>query len=332
MKLPSQRVLRALRLLWGRLGRARLYVAAAAAAIVVLAAIGVANLVAPSRDDRPVSDQPPPPTSASRIVASTPPPSPAPPAPAPAGELAREPLVLITDLKSHRRRLRDRTRLVAARIGVAPQTNAKVADVEIRVAFYDVTRDGEMRPTVADVAYEWLTPVRDWSDPRPKYLVATYVRARQPRNSGERLRYGGFIVQVYANGQLQDERSEPKQILARLRQSAGPRETANPADRVAPATPTDLAMEDDEREADLESDATLSQPPPAATVVASPTQTPTPRPVAGAGSSTAPIGKPVPGKAGFIFSHDEKFIIDVRGMPSGTEITDPYTRQPLRIP
>lgn len=331
MKLASQRVVRAARVLWGRLGGARVYVAAIAAAIIVLAAIGLVNLVAPSRDQSHVAGQRPSPTPAALISAS---PTPAPPAPTPDGELAREPLVLITDIKSHRRRLRDRTRLVAARIGVAPQGNAQVSDVEIRVAFYDVTRDGEMRPTNAEVAYEWLTPVRDWSDPRPKYLVATYVRPRQPRNSGERLRYGGFIVQVYANGQLQDERSEPKQILARLRQSAGPRERAEAADRVAPAPPPNLAMEDEEEEGDseIELDATTIEPAPAATVVVSPSQTPTPGPVTATGSSTAPLGKPVPDKPSFIFSLDEKFIIDVRGMPSGTEITDPYTKKPLRIP
>ena len=323
MRLTSHRVFRALRLLWGRLGVARFYVVAVAAAIVVLAGIGVVNLVAPSRSNHPIADRPSPATPAS--------PTPAPAAPADQ-ELAREPLVVITDLKSHRRRLRDRTRLVAARIGVAPQSDAKIADVEIRVAFYDVPRDGEMRPTVADVAYEWLTPVRDWSDPRPKYLVATYVRPPQPRNSGERLRYGGFIVQVYANGQLQDERSEPRQILARLRHSGGPRETADPADRVAPATPEDLAMEDDE-DADVELDGTTLQPPPVAPLFASPSQTPTASPAVGASSSTAPVGKPVPDKPGFIFSlNDEKFIIDVRGMPSGTEITDPYTGKLLRIP
>ena len=332
MRLASQRVVRAARLLWGRLGGARVYVAAIAAAIVVLAGIGVVNLAAPSRDHRLVADQSGPPTPGSPPPAPPSAPTTPPPAPTPEGELARERLVLITDIKSHRRRLRDRTRLVAARIGVAPQGNGNVADVEIRVAFYDVTRDGEMRPTDADVAYEWLTPARDWSDPRPKYLVATYVRPPQPRNVRERLRYGGFIVQVYANGQLQDERSEPKQILARLRQSAGPRETANPAHRVAPTTPADLAMEEEEEDADPESDATTIQPPPAAAVVASPSQTPTPGPLAGAGSSTAPAGKPVPDKPGFIFSLDEKFIIDVRGMPSGTEITDPYTKKPLRIP
>ncbi len=325
MRLPSRRIVRPVRVLWGRLGAARFYVATIAAALVVLAGIGVANLVGPSRPHRPVSDQPSPPTPAS--------PTPAPPAPkvAPVQELAREPLVVITDLKSHRRRLRDRTRLVAARIGVAPQGSAKVAEVEIRVAFYDVTREGEMRPTAADVAYEWLTPVRDWSDPRPKYLVATYVRARQPRNSGERLRYGGFIVQVYANGQLQDERSEPKQILARLRRSGGPRVSADAADRVAQDTPADLATEDDE-DADVESDTTPSEPPPPDAVSASLSQTPTPGRAAPASSSNAPVGQPVPNKPGFIFSLDEKFIIDVRGMPSGTEISDPYTKKPLRIP
>jgi hypothetical protein len=50
-------------------------------------------------------------------------------------------------------------------------------------------------------------------------------------------------------------------------------------------------------------------------------------------TSTAPYASPVPGKPGFVYSpHDTKFLIDVRGAPPGTEINDPNTGKPLRVP
>ena len=97
-----------------------------------------------------------------------------------------------------------------------------------------------MRPTEAEVNYEWLTPVRDWTDPSPKYLVATYEGARSRRKSAEQLRYGGFVVRVYFDGQLQAERSEPKELVAALRSEAKPA-ASPPAVASTPATPIAVA-------------------------------------------------------------------------------------------
>jgi hypothetical protein len=84
--------------------------------------------------------------------------------------------------------------------------------VTINVSFYDLTKDNKMRPTDAKVGYNWLTPATNWSDATPKYLAATYVRPKtQVPSTGER-RYGGFIVRVYFDGQLQDERAIPGQL------------------------------------------------------------------------------------------------------------------------
>ena len=326
MSWKSHPLLRAVRLLAGRLGRARPYALGFAVVVLVLAFVGLVKLVTPARDHPPVVSQ--------STQTPTPSVAPAPSSPAPP-RAAQEPLIAIRDITSRRHRLRGGARLVAARIAVVPQTRAKVADVEIRVFFYDVTRDGEMRPTAAEVAYEWLTPVRDWSDPSPKYLVATYLRPRQRRNRGERLRYGGCIVQVYANGQLQHERSEPEQILAALRRRPG----ANATPPVAESTPLsampDPAAEHDEDDEEplVEPDSSPIASPAATTPTLPPRQPAVPSPTSTASSSGAPLGKPARGKPGFIYSaDDEKFVIDVRGIPSGTEITDPYTGKPLRVP
>ena len=134
--------------------------------------------------------------------------------------IADHPVISITEVAPQWRRGRHGETNVEVIIGVAPRPDARKGEVEIRVFFFDMTRNRELRPTEAQVAYEWLTPVRDWTDPAPKYLVATYLRPRAPRRWAEDLRYGGFIVRVYFDGKLQDQRAEPEDLLAALSSSA----------------------------------------------------------------------------------------------------------------
>ena len=306
------------------MGAARVYVIIAAAVLVLLAALGIVHIFSRGGDVNPTAVQ-----SGPTPAQVSPQPT---RAPAADQELARAPLLAITDLKPTRQRLRDGATRVAVRIGVTPRPEAEKGEVEIRVFFFDITRDGELRPTEAEVTYEWLTPFRDWSDPTPKYLEATCVRPRRVRGAGERLRYGGFIVRVYSDGKLQDERAEPEQILAALREPAA--SSPATAETTRPVSPRASSSADEEDGYDDEEESASTQFPrgqtPESTVAAvPPAQTPTPAST----TSTAPYGKPAPGKPGFVYSpHDEKFIIDVRGVPPGTEITDPNTGKPLRVP
>jgi len=70
-----------------------------------------------------------------------------------------------------------------------------------------------MKPTNARVGYDWLTPASDWTDATPKFLAATYVRPKNQMPSTDERRYGGFIVRVYFDGQLQDSRATPPELL-----------------------------------------------------------------------------------------------------------------------
>ena len=70
-----------------------------------------------------------------------------------------------------------------------------------------------MKATDARVGYNWLTSPRDWTDPTPKFLVATYARPKTQTPSSDGQRYGGFVVRVYFDGQLQDERATPPELL-----------------------------------------------------------------------------------------------------------------------
>ena len=283
--LRTRPVFRALGLLWTRIGRARIYVLAGATTLLVLASVGLVHLLSSgSGDTQGPATMGPGPTDATPD---------------------REALIAITEIGSSETKGRNGQKNVAVKIGVAPRPNLRKGEVEIRVAFFDLTETNEMRPTEAEVNYEWLTPVRDWTDPTPKYLVATYEGARSSRQSLEKVRYGGFVVRVYFEGQLQAERSEPKGLVAALRSKATPS-----------ASPSTLASEEARN--------------PVLTVPATPSP---PVQVNRESSSDVPYASPVPDKPGFVYSpHNPKFLIDVRGFPPGTEVNDPNTGKLFKVP
>jgi TolB-like protein/tRNA A-37 threonylcarbamoyl transferase component Bud32 len=100
------------------------------------------------------------------------------------------------------------------KVGVRPRPGTQNGHiVRISVSFYDLTKDNRMKPTDARVGYDWLTSARDWTDATPKFLAATYVRPKSQLPSSDERRYGGFIVRVYFDGQLQDSRANPPDLL-----------------------------------------------------------------------------------------------------------------------
>jgi serine/threonine-protein kinase len=101
------------------------------------------------------------------------------------------------------------------KIGVKPRPGTPNGHVvRIVVSFYDLTRDNKMKPTNTRVGYDWLTPATDWTDATPKFLAATYVRPKTKSPSADGRKYGGFIVRVYFDGQLQDARASAPGLLA----------------------------------------------------------------------------------------------------------------------
>jgi hypothetical protein len=100
------------------------------------------------------------------------------------------------------------------KVGVKPRPGTQNGHVvRIKVDFYDLTKDNKMKPTTAQVSYNWLSSARDWTDATPKFLAATYVRPKSQPPASEERRYGGFIVRVYFDGQLQDSRASPPDLL-----------------------------------------------------------------------------------------------------------------------
>ena len=263
------------------MGSFRFYVLGVAATVILFAVLGIVHLV----------------SSARKVPAPT----------TDAATASKNAVIAITEIGSTETNGRNGQKNIAVKIGVAPRPQTKKGEVEIRVLFFDVTPEGEMRPTDAEVNYEWLTPVRDWSDPSPKYLVATYLSAGPSRKAGQPLRYGGFLVRVYFDGQLQAERSEPKELVAALRS--------------APPSPPARAR------------AIANEPATKATPAIVVTPSPSPVQANRESSSAIPYASPVPDKPGFVYSpYNPKFLIDVRGFPPGTEVIDPNTSKPFKVP
>jgi hypothetical protein len=317
VRLKSQPLIRLLGLLWSRMGSARIYLLVAATVLIVLAAVGVAHLV----------------SSAGALSNKSPTKGPgweATPDQPEEAAIPKDATIAITEISPKRKKSRNGQVSVAVTIGVAPRPNTKKGEVEIRVFFFDLTQANEMRPTEAQVDYEWMTPVRDWTDPTPKYLVATYLgTAGRVRKSPEKLRFGGFVVRVYFNGQLQAERSEPKGLLAALRHArqpiATPSATVHGPVQIAMEAPTPQVDKRPAVEGNVADNSRAATPAPVSSLPMATNQT---RP-----SSTAPYASPVPDKPGFVYSpHDVKFLVDVRGVPPGTEVNDPNTGKPFRVP
>jgi eukaryotic-like serine/threonine-protein kinase len=102
---------------------------------------------------------------------------------------------------------------LALKVGVKPRPGTQNGHARIIVSFYDRTKDNKMKPTDARTSYSWLNASEDWTDATPKFLVATYVRPKTQSRSADGPEYGGFIVRVYFDGQLQDARATPPELL-----------------------------------------------------------------------------------------------------------------------
>jgi eukaryotic-like serine/threonine-protein kinase len=100
------------------------------------------------------------------------------------------------------------------KVGVKPRPGTPNGHaVRVVASFYDLTKDSKMMPTNAQVGYHWLTSATGWPEAVPRFLEATYVRPKIQIPSADVRRYGGFVVRVYFDSQLQDSRASPPELL-----------------------------------------------------------------------------------------------------------------------
>lgn len=97
---------------------------------------------------------------------------------------------------------------LSLKIALKPRPHTDIGHrVRINVSFYDLTNEKRTVPTTARVGYTWVTPPQESGE--TKLLTATYVRS----NIDKGRHYGGFSVRVYFDGQLQDARATPAELL-----------------------------------------------------------------------------------------------------------------------
>jgi serine/threonine-protein kinase len=100
------------------------------------------------------------------------------------------------------------------KVGVKPRPKTENGHVvRIMVSFFDLNKDNKFVPTDAQVGYDWITATRDWTDAKPKFIAATYIRSKNQASPTDGRRYGGFIVRVYFDGKLQDTRATSSHLL-----------------------------------------------------------------------------------------------------------------------
>ncbi len=240
--------------------------------------------------------------------------------------LARDKTVGITDLEAMEHSAPTVRTFVTLRIGVAPSVPEVKGKVEVRIFFFDLSPANELRPTTAQVEYKWMTPTLDWTDPGPKFLVASYQATAASTGSPLDVRFGGFLVRVLVDGQVQDERSEPAEIAAAVRSGVRPVVLTHPPVLRSVSLSEIVASRRMTPADELAAQGGVKN------VWPTPSPTPSPEPTA-ALASAVPYGSPAPGKPGFVYSpYGQKFLIDVRGFAPGTEVRDPDTGKSFRVP
>lgn len=81
--------------------------------------------------------------------------------------------------------------------------------VKVQVYFYDQDENGEVIPSKAQVTSKWMSAPVDWQEGKPEILEVRYISD----SADPGLRFAGYVVAVYYNGDLQDSRPEPSRLI-----------------------------------------------------------------------------------------------------------------------
>ncbi|MFZ4716412.1 MAG: hypothetical protein ACOYMT_02585 [Chthoniobacterales bacterium] len=77
--------------------------------------------------------------------------------------------------------------------------------IKMQVYFYD-EENGEISPSKAQVISNWMSPPVDWTE--PELVEVRYI----PESPDPSVKFSGYVVEVYYNGDLQDYRAEPSRL------------------------------------------------------------------------------------------------------------------------
>ncbi len=104
-------------------------------------------------------------------------------------------------------------------LGVRAKARARidVADVTVKVLFYDLVDANKLDGTNATIHYQWQNSADYWSERDLETLDVMYVRPRPPQGEPiEDRKYYGYIAAIYYKNALQDFRSDPARLAQRV--------------------------------------------------------------------------------------------------------------------
>ena len=114
----------------------------------------------------------------------------------------------------------DEMRLVRVNLKPRPNENEIATDqFELRVTFFDrIIGTDQVEPTGATVPHNVLRPEGRWPANEARALTATCIlkkgfRLEEQQRTGQKRMYEGYRVQVFYQGELQDEDAQPRSLL-----------------------------------------------------------------------------------------------------------------------
>ncbi len=84
------------------------------------------------------------------------------------------------------------------------------------VDFYEQDDHGEIQHNDSPQVTEWLSHPVDWASGEPEIFQTKYRLPLADRGDLPPLQYYGYVVAIYYNGELQDQRAEPVSLLEKF--------------------------------------------------------------------------------------------------------------------
>jgi hypothetical protein len=94
--------------------------------------------------------------------------------------------------------------------------------MKLHVFFYEKDEGGEVQLTESKVVSQWISPPVNWADNEPELLDVTYILpdsslpGSAASNGSPGRTFAGYIVGIYYNGELQDTRADPGNLVKKF--------------------------------------------------------------------------------------------------------------------
>jgi len=101
------------------------------------------------------------------------------------------------------------------RISLKASSSQKIDPMKVHatVDFYEQDDQGEIQRNSSPSPSEWLSNPIDWADSNPEIFQVKYRLPLEDRGDLPPLQYYGYVVAIYYDGELQDQRADPPPLL-----------------------------------------------------------------------------------------------------------------------